>query len=128
VEAAEKSGTLHTARFALEQGKDVFVIPGNITSPTSVGTNNLIKAGAIPVTTAADILSHLGLAPAVRNHPLSDDPEEQAILDLIQKGVSDATELQINSGQSTHAFNQHLTMLELQGVVRPLGNNQWSLS
>lgn len=61
IEAAEKSGTLHTARFALEQGKDVLVVPGNITSPNSAGTNTLIKSGAIPVTSSADILEALHL-------------------------------------------------------------------
>ncbi|QQS20433.1 DNA-protecting protein DprA [Candidatus Saccharibacteria bacterium] len=59
-EAAEKSGTLHTARFAMEQGRDVLVVPGNITSPNSVGCNNLIKSGAIPVSSVDDVLFALG--------------------------------------------------------------------
>lgn len=56
VEAKEKSGTLITVDFALEQGKDVFVVPGNITSENSKGTNNLIKQGAKIVTCVDDIL------------------------------------------------------------------------
>src|SRR5207244_4380589 len=55
-EAAEKSGSLHTARFALEQGREVLAVPGNITSITSAGTNNLLKAGAAPVTSYEDVM------------------------------------------------------------------------
>lgn len=56
VEATERSGSLITAEFTLEQGKDVYAVPGNITSASSVGTNNLIKEGAIPFTGIEDIL------------------------------------------------------------------------
>ena len=80
IEAAERSGTLNTTRYALEQGKDVFAVPGNITSSTSVGTNNLIKAGAIPVTDVSDVLHRLGITPAATKHITSDIPEEQAII------------------------------------------------
>ena len=55
VEAKEKSGTLITVDFALEQGRDVYVVPGNINSINSVGTNNLIKQGAKVVTSFLDI-------------------------------------------------------------------------
>lgn len=57
VEAKEKSGTLNTVDFALEQGKEIFVIPGNITSSNSVSTNELIKQGANCVTCVEDILN-----------------------------------------------------------------------
>lgn len=56
IEAKEKSGTLITVDFALEQGKNVFVVPGNINSPCSKGTNELIKQGAKPITCLKDIL------------------------------------------------------------------------
>jgi predicted Rossmann fold nucleotide-binding protein DprA/Smf involved in DNA uptake len=62
-EAAPKSGSLHTARFALEQGIDVLAVPGNITSPTSEGTNNLIKSGATPITSYEDVIHAPGLQP-----------------------------------------------------------------
>ena len=61
VEAAEKSGALITAEFAIEQGKDVFAVPGSIFSNTSTGTNKLIKDGAIMVTKYEDILNEIFL-------------------------------------------------------------------
>jgi DNA processing protein len=129
-EAAEKSGSLHTARFALEQGKDVLAVPGNITSPTSVGTNNLIKSGATPVTCVEDVLHALGLAPTTikREAPRGNDPSEQVLLDLLFAGVSDGSELLAKSGFEVSRFNQVLTMLEIHGLIRPLGNNCWALA
>lgn len=127
-EATERSGTMHTARFALEQGREVLVVPGNITSPNSVGCNNLIKAGAQPVTGVEDILQAIGvdnLATTQAIH-IGDTSEEQRILDLLYQGVSDGHELLVGSAIQTEIFTQTLTMLELSGKIRPLGNNHWS--
>lgn len=127
-EAAEKSGSLHTARFALEQGKDVMAVPGNITNIGSVGTNNLIKAGATPVTSYLDVLQVLGLenhqpATTVRRR----NQHEQAVLDLLLRGVNDGEGLLKQSQLSVSEFNQVLTMLEIGGKIYALGANQWSL-
>ncbi len=127
-EASEKSGTLHTARFALEQGIDVLVVPGNITSPNSVGCNNLIKSGALPVTSVADILQVLGAGNLTETSYIhkGDNPAEQAILDLLYTGLSDGHELLQKTQLSSDLYSQTLTMLELSGKIRPLGNNHWA--
>lgn len=128
-EPAEKSGSLHTARFALEQGKDVLAVPGTITTPTSVGTNNLIKSGATPITSYVDVLHVLGMhdhatpAREVRGR----NAHEQTVLDLLLKGVNDGEQLLKQSALSISEFNQVLTMLEIGGKIRPLGANHWSL-
>jgi DNA processing protein len=128
-EAGEKSDTLHTASFALEQGKDVLVVPGNITSPTSVGTNSLLKSGATPVTDSHDILRALGVTEVGQaKTPQGSAPEEQTILDLIFAGTSDGGELLTLSELDVIKFNQTLTMLEITGKVQALGNNKWGLN
>jgi DNA processing protein len=126
-EAALKSGSLHTARFALNAGRDVLSVPGNITSPTSEGTNNLIKHGATPVTSVDDVLFILGIdRSATKAVPKGSNEAEQTILNLLHTGVVDGAQLQAKSGLSIEQFNQHLTMLEITGKIRSLGANQWS--
>lgn len=127
-EAGERSGTLHTARFALEQGREVLAVPGSIFSPNSVGTNNLIRTGATPVTNVNDILYVLGIDGAAKAARVrGETAEEQAILDLLLGGTSDGHALLETSGLSAAQFNTTLTMLEISGKVRPLGNNHWAV-
>jgi len=128
-EAAEKSGTLHTASFALEQGRDVLAVPGNVTSTQSVGTNKLIKAGAIPVTNAHDVFHILGItAKTTPSVPKGSTPLEQTIINLIASGETDGTTLLHKTNESIVRFNQALTMLEITGKIRNHGANVWMLT
>lgn len=127
-EAAIRSGTLSTVAHALDQGRTVFAVPGNITSPLSAGCNHLIKQGAIPVTEAGDILSALGIgASAPQQLTLGGTLAETTILDLLRAGIQDGDTLLLQSQLNTSDFNQALTMLELNGAIRPLGAHQWVL-
>jgi len=128
-EAAAKSGTMHTAGFALDQGKPVMTVPGNITSYLSQGTNNLIKSGAIPVTEVSDITQALKLDVALeQSEVLAASKEEEAILSQLKLGVSDAEQLQILSELNPETFNQTLTMLEITGKITPIGAGNWSIA
>lgn len=128
-EAAARSGTLNTAGHALEQGKEIFVVPGNITSPLSAGCNALLRQGATPVTKSDDILE--GIAPDLLQAqailPLGNTPAETTIITLLQSGVRDGDELQQKSQLAAHELAEALTMLEINGAVRSLGANQWTL-
>lgn len=125
-EAAEKSGTLHTANFALEQGRTVMAVPGNITSSQSKGTNSLIRAGATIVTGIDDILEALSLTrQQASDTVLAANEHEAVLLRLLGKGISDSAELLAQSGMETPLFNQTLTMLEITGKIRPLGAGHW---
>ncbi len=128
-EAATKSGTLSTANFALEQGKPVMVVPGNITSPMSAGCNNLLKVGATPVTGITDVLHELGLEDNSKQAalPFASTPEENTIIKLLSDGVNDGDTLHEKSGLSAATFSQTMTMLEIEGKIRPLGANNWAL-
>lgn len=126
-EAAVRSGTLSTVAHAIEQGREVFVVPGNITSPLSAGCNNLIKQGAYPVTEVDDIINVV--APEILKKqsvlPLGSTPKESKIIDLIQSGIRDGDELQIKSGLEVSEFSQTMTIMEINGIIRALGGNQW---
>lgn len=132
-EAAERSGTLNTAAHALSQGRDVFAVPGNITSPLSAGCNALLKQGALVATTAADILDVI--APSTTQSatdqaviPLGETPAENTIIDLLRTGLRDGDQLQQQSGLNPADFATALTMLEINGVIKPLGANNWTLN
>lgn len=130
VEASLRSGTMSTVRFALEQGKEVAAVPGNITSTTSEGCNNLIKQGAALVAGVGDIMALLNVSETAQQAelPLVSSPQEAAIIHLISQGTRDGGELQLQSQLDAASFNQTLTMLELSGKIRALGGNQWRIT
>ena len=130
-EAAERSGTLNTASHALNQGRDLFAVPGNITSPLSAGCNTLLKQGAYLVTDADDILSIIAPEKLQKDNSqelaASATIEEAIIIKLISEGLRDGDEIQQKSGLSASDFATALTMLEINGVIKPLGANNWTL-
>lgn len=128
-EAASRSGTLNTAAHALEQGKEVFVVPGNITSPMSIGCNQLLKQGARIVTCAEDVLEVIApdLLQPQSTLALGSTPLETEVIKLLQAGVRDGDEIQSTIGCSATDLSVALTMLEINGAIRALGANQWAL-
>lgn len=130
-EATIKSGTLSTVHHALEQGREVFAVPGPITGPLSAGTNSLIQQGAHAAITPDDILEviapELLQAKAQAVLVLGDTPEEARILELIQSGVQDRDQLVAKSSFPIAEFLQTITVLELKGMVRAIGGGKWSL-
>lgn len=130
-EAAERSGSLHTANFALEMGKPVLAVPGDINRPTSAGTNNLLKAGSVMVTDIQDIFDVLKISPEEqleKRQIYGDNEQETILIQLISSGISSGEELLAKSKLDIQLFQQTLTMLEIKGVISPLGNNHWQLS
>ena len=117
VEARERSGALITADFALELGRDVFAVPGEITSGLSAGTNDLLRQGAAPLTSVRDVLESLGVEPepAARASTVSD--AALAVLSLLGDGASGADELTRSSGLLSAEVAAALVELELGGLA-----------
>jgi len=128
-EAAVDSGTMTTARYALDQGKTVLVVPGNITSPSSEGCNNLIKSGALPVTEVSDILFALQLDPGKQTKRAFHGSDAEAnVFRLIEQGITDQDELAEVTKLSGAELASLLSMLEINGYIRPAGNGRWLAS
>ncbi|MCW1908107.1 MAG: DNA-processing protein DprA [Candidatus Saccharibacteria bacterium] len=125
-EAAERSGSLHTANFALEQGREVLVVPGSIFSPTSKGTNKLLQAGAAAITSVDDVFELLKLERTSENALIGSSDVEQAILKVLQAGQTDAQTLFEKSNLPIREFNQALTTLEITGRITQSGQ-AWTL-
>lgn len=123
VEAADRSGSLITARLAGEQGRDVFAIPGSIHSPLSKGCHRLIKQGAKLVDDARDILEELDMSTAVAPQAASEAAPDAAsthLLDHLGFDLCDIDTLAARSGLTAEKLYAMLLQLELEGLVASL--------
>lgn len=131
VEAAERSGSLITARLALDQGREVFAVPGRVDSEKSAGTHRLIQQGAYLIHTAKDVLDELswghagqpprpGLALPEQAKPLSLSLEEERILESLGTYPLDIDSIIQTSGLSAGQVHAALLHLELQQLIRQI--------
>ena len=123
IEAPEKSGALITANFSLDFNRDVFSVPGSIFNENSKGTNKLIKMGAIPVTSADDILDAFDIVREGENLKLdlqSLSPLEQKIMEALLEPIA-KDDLIRKLGLPAHEVGPALTMMQLNGYIKESG-------
>ena len=132
IEAGERSGALITADFALEQNREVFAVPGNISSRASKGTNRLIQQGAKLVTGVADVLEELNLTMVPQQvavqMALPESAEEAALLRHLSPQPIHVDDLCRASGLPSAEVSSTLTLMELKGLVQQVGGMRYVLS
>lgn len=120
-EAGEKSGAMLTAGMAVDCGRELFVVPGNIDSPASYATNRLLRTSAEIVLEAQDVLDRLGVAVPEKVVIIEEIPalsnEEQTIVDFIRQEPQSMDELVVLTGFSAAKLNSLLTRLQLKGII-----------
>lgn len=126
IEAKEKSGSLITARYAAEQGKDIFAVPGNINSPYSQGTNLLIRDGALIYTKQED-LDFIFKKKTKQAIDLDIDEDERLYLQYIAQGMNTANLICLKTGHKISTVNMILTLLEMKGIIESQGTDQFAL-
>ena len=141
VEATRRSGSLITARFALDYGREVFAIPGSIHNPLARGCHYLIRQGAKLVEEAADILIELkpqleaegiALAPAAAeaeandSAPMARDPSYEKLLNALGFSPTPIAEISARAGLTTAEVSSMLLLLELEGLVEALPGGRYS--
>lgn len=114
-EAADKGGALITARLAAEQGREVFAVPGDVSRSTSVGTNLLIRDGAVPVFSPPDLVEAVSLVLGPPPRPSGPPPESE--LDIPVGGASVEAVIEANGGDAVSIL-PILGRLEAAGVIR----------
>lgn len=123
IEAEERSGTLITARLALDYNRDVYAVPGSIFSATSRGTNSLIAQGAMPVIKSGDVLSALGFAIDEKTEPAEDSPpddmspEETTVWELLSSPLERDSLVRLMNMPVSKA-NGVLSFMEIKGLIK----------
>jgi len=122
IEAEEKSGTLITARMALDYNRDVLAIPGSVFSDNAKGTNELIRKGATPITCVDDLLEALGFDTNKENENNEDkytscSPNEKKIIELLHEPM-ERDDLIRESGLSISEANALLSIMEIKDLIR----------
>lgn len=133
IEAAADSGSLITAKLALEQGREVFAVPGNVGTKTSTGTNRLIKAGATLVETADDLIEQLvgQLGPAAQRRASAPTitvdltADERRVFDLLSWEPAHVDELTVRSSVAPDRLAELLLGLELKGVAKQVPGHRY---
>ncbi len=129
VQAGSSSGALITSDFALEEGRDVFAVPGRIYDRGSQGTNRLIQAGAFPVTSVDDVLEVLNLDSVAAQAPpeptLPEDESERKVLKALSSEPIHIDELQVRCKMPIAEITACLSMLELRGQAQQVGGMQY---
>lgn len=132
VEAPARSGALITVQFALEQGRDVFAVPGSIFSPKSDGPHRLIRDGAMLVTRADEILDALNMQNVAEQQAVSammpETAEEIALLRLVEAEPRHIDAISRDSTLAPPVVSATLAMLELKGLVKQVGGMQYVLA
>lgn len=134
IEAAERSGALLTAKYALDCNREVFAVPGSLFSSRSVGTNRLIQRGAKLVLSGSDILQELGMATADEPYQLSLrykhglTPEQRLILTSLETATLSAEQLVQHTGIAALKIMTNLTELAIQGIVRKNREQNYEIS
>jgi len=132
VEGASDSGALITARYAAEQGRDVFAVPGPITSSGSQASSLLLRQGAILTENADDVVSQLGIAKSGKpSHNTKrvewQSKDEEKVGDALSRGPLHIDELVAATGLTINTISSTLTLLEVKGIVKDTGGKVYQL-
>lgn len=133
IEAGEKSGSLITAELGIDQGRDVFVVPGNIYDPGYCGSNRLIKNGAALVTTTRDILDGLGIfvdedvSVKKKKNEVMLETSEKIVYSYLGLEPIHISEIVCLSGVPMQRTMECLLSMELKGVVKQMGNQYYAI-
>ncbi|MBX3050403.1 MAG: DNA-processing protein DprA [Caldilineaceae bacterium] len=126
IEAGQRSGALITAKFAVEQGRDVFAVPGSILQPSSAGCNALIQDGALPLLSINDLLEQLHLEQVAvqqeARQSIPADPTERKILAYLSMEPVHLDEIVRESAMPAAQVSSLLAMMELKGLVRQVSS------
>lgn len=132
IEGPEDSGAMITARLAAEQGREVFAVPGPITSINSAGPSHLIKIGAKLVWRVSDILDELNIESKakekINREVLPESKEEQILLSLLANEAKHVDELLRESGLAVAEVAGAVSLMEMKGLIKNLGNGVYSKS